>query len=184
MQPWEVSHSWAQLAQALPTFHHEALSCSPCQSRSDDAARFLVVSAELWPCFPGQAPRVLGCVLCMHVRSVLSDSLQPHGVLPTSSSVCGTLQARILEWVAISYCRGSFQPRDLTCVFGASFVSCIGRLILYPWVTWEAVTFEQNSVAPARPLSLNFLRVKASSKLLLPNTSGMSVERMNRSILL
>ena len=30
-------------------------------------------------------------------------------------------QARILEWVAISFCRGSSRPRDRTCV------SCIGK---------------------------------------------------------
>jgi len=35
------------------------------------------------------------------------------------------LQARILEWVAISSSRGSSQPRDRT------HVSCIGRWILY-----------------------------------------------------
>ena len=32
------------------------------------------------------------------------------------SSVHGTLQARILEWVAISFSRGSSQPRDQTQV--------------------------------------------------------------------
>jgi len=31
---------------------------------------------------------------------------------PSGSSVCGILQARILEWVAISFCRGSSQSRD------------------------------------------------------------------------
>ena len=36
-------------------------------------------------------------------------------------------QARILEQVAISYCRGSSRPRDWTCV---SCISCIGRWIL------------------------------------------------------
>ena len=41
------------------------------------------------------------------------------------SSVHGILQARILEWVAISFSRGSSWPRDQTCV------SCIGRQILY-----------------------------------------------------
>ena len=46
----------------------------------------------------------------------------------------GTLQARILEWVAMPSSRGSSQPRDWTCV---SYVSCIGRRILY-CVTWEA----------------------------------------------
>ena len=33
-------------------------------------------------------------------------------------------QARVLEWVVISYSRGYSQPRDQTCV---SCVSCIGR---------------------------------------------------------
>ena len=34
-------------------------------------------------------------------------------ILP-GSSVHGILQARILEWVAISFSRGFFQPRDQT----------------------------------------------------------------------
>ena len=39
------------------------------------------------------------------------------------------LQARILEWVAISSSKESFQPRNQTCI------SCIGRQILYHWAT-------------------------------------------------
>ena len=35
---------------------------------------------------------------------------------PPGSSVHGILQARILEWVAISFSRGSFWPRDRNCV--------------------------------------------------------------------
>ena len=44
----------------------------------------------------------------------MSNSLQPHGLL--SSSDQGILQARILDWVAISFSRGSSQPRDLNQV--------------------------------------------------------------------
>ena len=43
-------------------------------------------------------------------------------------SVQGILQARILEWVAMPSSRGSSWPRDRTHV---SYVSCIGRCILY-----------------------------------------------------
>jgi len=50
------------------------------------------------------------------------------------SSVHGILQAKILEWVAISSSRESSQPRDWTCI---SCVSCIGRWILYCWATRE-----------------------------------------------
>ena len=39
-------------------------------------------------------------------------------------------QARILEWVVVSFSRGSSQPRDWT------LVSCIGRWILYHWAMW------------------------------------------------
>ena len=35
---------------------------------------------------------------------------------PPGSSVHGILQARILEWVAVSFSRGSSQPKDWTCL--------------------------------------------------------------------
>ena len=38
-------------------------------------------------------------------HSVVPDSLSPHGLN-------GILQARILEWVAFLFSRGSSQPRD------------------------------------------------------------------------
>ena len=40
--------------------------------------------------------------------SVVSDSLEPHGL----HTVHGILQARILEWVAFPFSRGSSQPAD------------------------------------------------------------------------
>ena len=54
---------------------------------------------------------------------------------PPDSSVHGILQARILEWVAISSSRGSSQPRHPTLI---SYVSCISRRVLYCWATREA----------------------------------------------
>ena len=47
---------------------------------------------------------------------------------PLDSFVPGIFQARMLEWVAISYSRGSSWFRDQTHV---SCISCIGRQILY-----------------------------------------------------
>ena len=56
------------------------------------------------------------------------------GSLP-GSSVQGILQARILEWVAISSSRGSSRPRDQTHV---SYISCIGKQILcHSSATWK-----------------------------------------------
>ena len=63
------------------------------------------------------------------------DKPRDSGSSPGGGSVHGISEARILEWVAISSSRGSSQTRDLTQV---SCVSCIGRQILYYWISWEA----------------------------------------------
>ena len=43
---------------------------------------------------------------------------------PPGSSVCGILQARVLQWVAVPFSRGSSWARNWTCI---SCVSCISR---------------------------------------------------------
>ena len=56
---------------------------------------------------------------------------------PMDCSVLGYMgfsSAGLLEWIAISFYRGSFQPRNWTYI---SRVSCTGRWILYHWVIWE-----------------------------------------------
>ena len=61
-----------------------------------------------------------GKVLVAHSCLTLCDSMDCS--LP-GSSVHGTLQVRILEWVAIHFSRGSFQPCDRTqvsCIAGRS----------------------------------------------------------------
>ena len=56
------------------------------------------------------------CVCARAVASVMSKFLQPHGLSPPGSSVYGILQTRILEWVAMSSSRWSYQTRNRTCV--------------------------------------------------------------------
>ena len=53
---------------------------------------------------------------------------------PPGSSIHRISRARILEWVAIPFSRGSSWPRDRT---GVSWISCIGRQSLYHQATWE-----------------------------------------------
>ena len=69
--------------------------------------------------------------ICVRVCSVALYSLtlwdRMNCILP-GFSVHGIFQARIPEWVTISYSRGSSQSRDWTHI---SFISCIGRWILY-----------------------------------------------------
>ena len=58
------------------------------------------------------------CVCVLVAQSCLTLCDPMYCSLP-GSSVHGILQARILEWVAIPFCRRSSQPRDRT------WVSCI-----------------------------------------------------------
>ena len=58
----------------------------------------------------------------------------PMDCIPPGSSGHGILQARILEWVVISFSRDSSRPRNWTRV------SSTGRWILYHWHIWEALT--------------------------------------------
>ena len=52
------------------------------------------------------------------------------------SSIHGIFQTRVLEWVAISFSRGSSQPRDRTVV------SCIAGRLFTIWATREATKLE------------------------------------------
>ena len=75
--------------------------------------------------------RLHACMLSHFGHDRLCD---PMDHSPPSSSIPGVLQVRILEWVAMPSSRGSSQPRDQTCI---SYVSCIGRQVLYQWCHLE-----------------------------------------------
>ena len=62
----------------------------------------------------------------------MSDFLGTHGIAHQVPLSMGILQARILEWVAICFSRGSSQPRDQTQV------SCIAGGFFTIWTTREA----------------------------------------------
>ena len=69
--------------------------------------------------------------LCCLVTKSCSGLCNPMDCNLPGSSVHGIFQARILEWVAISFSRGSSQPRDQT------HVSYKNRQSLYHWATRE-----------------------------------------------
>ena len=79
-------------------------------------------------------------------RSFVSNSLRPHRLY----RVHGILQARILEWVAFPFSRGSSQPRDWTQV------SHIANRFLYQLsqqgnpriLEWVAYPFSSRSSQP------------------------------------
>ena len=80
-----------------------------------------------------------GAKLCMTLCDPVDHS-------PTGSSVHGILQARILEWVAISSSRGSSWPRKQTHV---SHVSCIG--FSFSSVAQSCSTLQPHGLQHARP---------------------------------
>ena len=72
------------------------------------------------------------CCVCAQSHPTLSD---PLDYSPPRSSVHGIFQARILEWVALPFSRGSSQPRDWTWVF------CISGELFTHWTIREAQNF-------------------------------------------
>ena len=83
--------------------------------RGEDAGRISFLSQI--PCLVK-----LCCSLALSCVWLFCD---PIDCRPPDSSVHGILQARTLEWVAISFSRRSSWPRDGTCI------CCFGRRILY-----------------------------------------------------
>ena len=84
---------------------------------------------ELWclSCVTAPACHVKVKALVTQSCPTLCD---PMGCSPPGTSVCGVSQARILEWVALSFSRVSSRPRDRT------LVSCIAGSFLTIWATW------------------------------------------------
>ena len=68
------------------------------------------------------------CV-CMLSPSVMPDFLRPHGLQPTGSFVHGISQARILDWVAISFSGGVFltQGSNLGLPHCRRILYCLGH---------------------------------------------------------
>ena len=93
----------------------------------------------------------------------MSDSFVTPGTVACQVPLSiGFFQAGILEWVAISFSKGSSWPRDLT------FVSCIGRQILYHWAIREPVPYLIDSTSEA------FLKSLCASPLIsLMDNSGL-----------
>ena len=67
-------------------------------------------------------------VMLVSSLSCVQMFCNPMDCSPSGSSIHGISQARILEWVAIFFSRGSSEPRDWACV----------SYVLYCWATREA----------------------------------------------
>ena len=75
---------------------------------------------------------VYSVYVCECMLSHVLLFFNPMDCTPPGSSVHGILQARILEWVASPFSRGSSQPRD------QNWVSCTAGRFFTIWATREA----------------------------------------------
>ena len=140
---------------------------------------------------------IQGCSDCEGVsHSVMSGSLWPMDYSPPGSSVHWILQTRILEWVAISFPRGSFQPRDGTWIFEGRFFTAWAIREVHPgsvhYKYWDSEKLGQFSTDEiSMNAAFNLWDIVVSSRLYLlmslksafilccqlrakPHTSGIS----------
>ena len=90
----------------------------------------------------------LGWCARMHAQSCLT-LCNPMDCSPPGSSVHGIFQARILEWIAIPFSRGSSQPKDWT------WVSHIAGRFFAIWATREASLGWQFHIISFCPTAMN-----------------------------
>ena len=105
---------------------------------------------------------------CTHSESEVAQSCptlcNPMDCSLPGSSVHGIFQARVLKWVAISFSRGSSQPRDWTRV------SCITSRHFTTWATRECQFFNLRlALKTMETLKRTCLFLMRKSRMLLPN---------------
>ena len=139
-----VGHDWRDLAAAAASFgekramgaregDRKKVEWSECITKSKN--KFVSVKCT---CEQGLRYKVCKCIFAVKWK-VKVKVAQPCLTLcdPTDYTVHGILQARILEWVAVPFSRGSFQPRDRTQVShlaGRFFTSWTTREVLFSFL--------------------------------------------------
>ena len=111
----------------------KVLVCNDCSTRSGMLGSWWdSLESEHWHSFMGS--HTIGGKVKMKVAQSCLALWDPRGCSPPGSTVCGILQARILEWVAIRFSRQSSQARN------QSGVSRIAGRIFTIWTTREVHT--------------------------------------------
>ena len=119
--------------------------------------------------------------LCVCVLSCVCLFVTLWTVAHQAPLSMGFLQARLLEWVAISYSRGSSHPRDRAL----SHVSCISRWVLYHWeaqvlaLYWLARELGRliRSLGPSRRKGSRTLKEEKRDKYFFPTLFCLSYIR-------
>ena len=126
-----VGHDWAT---SLSTRWRRKWQPTPVFSPGESQGRRSLVGCRLWGCTESDTTEATWqqqYQQSLFSREVVSDSLRPHGLKPARLLCPWDFPGKILEWVTISFFRGSSWLRDQT------HISCIGRWIHYHWVARE-----------------------------------------------
>ena len=121
--------------------------------------------------------------VCLCAQSCLT-LCSPMNCSPPGSSVHGNFQARILEWVAISFSRGSSQPRDRTCVsclclklagrfFTATDLWSLWLFLQSPWFFFSWLTFQFSWVTQLCPTFVTPWRAAYQASLSITNSRSL-----------
>ena len=139
---WHPSFRWRRTAhsksvdrattQMIPTQIVDRRP-GPCYAQSSEEKRIWKVKVA-WAWMSGDHLHVIQDPPVSELCLTLCDPMDYS--LP-GSSVHGILQARIPEWVAITWSKGSSQPRDRTC--------CLPRLLCCRWITTEPRGFPDDT---------------------------------------
>ena len=118
------------LARTQPTAPESRMLTFPCLCGA-------VPQSSLRCCLLGYSPHFTANKLNSHCALFLFFLMCPSLCDPVDCSPPGSSvrEARILEWVAMPFSRGSSPPRDRTCV---SYVSCIASRFFTHWAIREA----------------------------------------------
>ena len=134
-------------------------------------------------------PFLLPVSSCRHTCSVaqLCLTCNTTDCSPPGSSIHGISQARMLEWIAIFFSRGSSQPRDQTSVF---YISCIASGFLTHEPSWALSHFSRMrllatswTVPCQAPLSMGFSRQEYWSGLPFPSPGILLTRALNPHLL-
>ena len=137
---WQVCESRSVMSDSLWSHGLHSPWNSPGQNNGRGSCSLLQGT------FPTQGSNPVSCIAgglctswatreakaCVLVTQLCLTLWDPMDCSPPCFSVHGILQARILEWVAVPFSRGSSWPRDLTQVF-----SIAGRFLTI-WATETA----------------------------------------------
>ena len=126
--------NWVESSDILLVFKNHLWVWGKCPSHPSTST-----FPEGWNCVPDPIMRPAYFVCCFwwwwwFSLEVVSDSWGPVDCNLQGSSVYGISQARMLEWVAISFSRGSSQPRIWT------WVTCFAGRFITGWATRKTCT--------------------------------------------